>query len=62
MKKNLFEIEKGTNKIFVRGDRNNEFIKAYMDLPKEYRNELNKVLNVTLFDGYELSIFEMTEE
>ena len=56
-----FEITEGTNKIAVRGDRNNEFIRAYLDLPKELRNELNKVLDVTLFDGYNLSIFEHKE-
>lgn len=52
------KIQKGTNKICVRGDRSIPFIKAYLDLPKELKQELNKVLDVTLFDGYTLSIFE----
>ena len=56
-----FKVKKGTNKIAVRGDRNNPFIKAYMDLPKDQRIELNKVLDVTLFDGYNLSVFEWKE-
>lgn len=56
-----FKIKEGINKIAVRGDRNNPFIKAYMDLPKDQRIELNKVLDVTLFDGYNLSIFEWEE-
>jgi len=58
MSNNKFKIEEGTNKIAVRGDRNNEFIRAYMNLPKEQRIELDKVLQVTLFDGYKLSIYE----
>jgi len=29
-----------------------------MNLPKEQRIELDKVLQVTLFDGYNLSIYE----
>lgn len=53
-----FKIKEGTNKITIRGDRNNEFITAYQNLPKEYRDELNKVLNVTLFDGYNLAVYE----
>ena len=56
-----FKIKEGINKIGVRGDRNNPFIKAYMDLPKEQRIELNKVLDFTLFDGYNLLIFEWEE-
>jgi len=56
-----FKIENGVNKIAVRGDRKNEFIRAYHNLPKELREELKKVLDVTLFDGYELSIFEWQE-
>lgn len=52
------KIKKGTNKICIRGDRNIPFIEVYLDLPKELRQELNKVLDVTLFDGYTLSIFE----
>lgn len=53
-----FKIKEGTNKICVRGDRNNEFIRAYQNLPKELKEELKKVLDVTLFDDYELSIGE----
>jgi hypothetical protein len=53
-----FKIKRGTNKICIRGDRNAPFIRAYLDLPKELRQELDKVLDVTLFDGYTLSIFE----
>ena len=56
---NKFKIKEGTNKIAVRGDRNNEFIKAYQNLSKELQEELNKVLQVTLFDGYDLNIKEI---
>lgn len=61
MKNKKFNIQEGTNKIAVRGDRNNEFIRAYHNLPIELREELKKVLDVTIFDGYELSIFEWQE-
>lgn len=53
-----FEIKEGTNKISIHGDRNNEFIKAYLSLSKESKEELGKVLDVTLFDGYNISIKE----
>lgn len=56
-----FKIKQGTNKISVRGDRNNEFIKAYMDLSQEQQEELNKVIDLTLFDGYTLSVGEWKE-
>ena len=35
--------------------------KAYQHLPKEFRKELDKVLSVSLFDGYDLSIYEIKE-
>ena len=56
-----FKVKTGTNKIAVRGDRNDPFIRAFMNLPKEQREELKKVLDVTLFDGYNLSVFEWKE-
>lgn len=52
------KIKENTNKIMVRGDRNNEFIRAYQNLSKDFREELDKVLKVTLFDGYSLAISE----
>ena len=56
-----FKIKKGTNKIAIRGDRNDPLILAITQLPKEQRNELYKVIDLTLFDGYSLSIFEWSE-
>jgi len=53
-----YEIENDTRKIMIRGDRDNALIKAIQDLPKEQQEELYKVINVTLFDGYPLSVFE----
>ena len=53
-----FKIKENTNKICIRGDRNNEFIRAYQNLPKEMKEELKKVLDVALFDGYNLIISE----
>ena len=35
--------------------------KRYQHLPKEFRKELDKVLSVSLFDGYDLSIYEIKE-
>lgn len=51
-------IKEGTRKILVHGDREAPFIKAYMNLPMEQRNELDKVLHVQLWDGYKLMISE----
>ena len=56
-----FDIKEGTKKILVIGDRENEFIKAYQNLPIEFKEELKKVLCVTLFDGYNLSISEIND-
>ena len=53
-----FKIKAGTNKIAIRGDRDHALIKAITDLPKEQRAELSKVIDLTLFDGYSLSVFE----
>lgn len=54
-------ISPETNKISVSGDRGNEFIRAYQGLPKSMREELDKVLIVTLWDGYPLTIEEIKE-
>ena len=54
-------IKAGTNKVWISGDRNHPLIAAYMDLPKEQQEELSKVIRVTLFDGYKLSINEMVD-
>lgn len=53
-----FKINNNTNKILVRGDRDNEFIRAFLNLPKELQIELKKVIDLTLFDGYPLIITE----
>ncbi len=53
-----FKIKPETNKIAIRGDRNHPLIMAIMDLPKEQQTELKKVIDLTLFDGYSLSVFE----
>ena len=49
------------NKIAITGDRNNPFITALQDIevknPKLYK-ELNKVIDLELWDGYSLSIYE----
>lgn len=54
-------ISPGTKKIAVNGDRASEFIRAYQGLPKSMREELGKVLIVTLWDGYSLTIEEIKE-
>jgi len=53
-----FKIKAGTNKIAIRGDRKHPLIMAIMDLTKEQQAELSKVIDLTLFDGYDLNIFE----
>lgn len=50
-----------TNKIAIKGDRNEPLIKAIQDIeikePELYR-ELSKVIDYELWDGYKLMIHE----
>lgn len=61
MKANKVEA---TNKIAIKGDRNEPIIAAIQDIrinhPELY-NELNKVIDYELWDGYSLMIHEEIE-
>ena len=53
------------NKIAIKGDRNEPIISAIQDLRihyPEFHKELKKVIDVELWDGYPLVIYEESKE